>query len=320
MHHTISVLHECTSKIISPVLKLRGMAVGKPSEVMMTMTTSTAPPTPPEHPPQATHNLKPPSTWAASMVSNSNVWSECNNNYDSSNILCGNPTKISPPPSNATVNDIRVDDDTRPLQPNNTTSNLARLQEWSDFQAGFDEFLLGFAKFHKERGLPDTRPPPRTCSNDDDDTEITCGTAEFRQVIGKLKQVNRECNQLLDQLEQQAPRSETINAITSTPQQQVHIAQLPCVDEHAPPALLSNAPFSTPALQMILLGPSPWAQQPQPTTRNVTTMVASDRTFEKLPPPAPDPVDMESTDWPQPRPARKTIPFKKKTKAKHTFI
>ncbi len=116
-------------------------------------------PTPPEHPPQATHNLKPPSTWEASMVSNSNVWSKRNNSYDSTNILRGNPTKISPPPSNAAVDDILVDDDTRPPQPNNTAPNLARLQEWSDFQASFDDFLSGFAKFRKERGLLDTSPP-----------------------------------------------------------------------------------------------------------------------------------------------------------------
>jgi len=56
------------------------------------------------------------------------------------------------------------------------------------------------------------------------------------------------------------------------------------------------------------------------TIHNVTDMMVEiDWTFVPLSPPAPDLVDM-STGWPQPRPAWKTIPFKKKTKAKHTFM
>jgi len=42
----ILVLTQRESKIISTVLKLHGTAIGKPSEVMMTMTTLMAHPTP----------------------------------------------------------------------------------------------------------------------------------------------------------------------------------------------------------------------------------------------------------------------------------
>jgi len=100
------------------------------------------------------------------MASNSTFWSKFNNSYDSTNILRGNPTKISPPPPNTTIVDILVDDDTRPPQPINTAPNLTRLQEWSNFQASFDDFLIGFAKFRKERGLldNDARPPTPAAS------------------------------------------------------------------------------------------------------------------------------------------------------------
>jgi len=68
---------------------------------------------------------------------------------------------------------------------------------------------------------------------------------------------------------------------------------------------------------------SPWNPDSlQTTTYNATgMMVDDDRTFAPPPPPAPNPADTESTGvlWPQPRPARKTIPFKKKTTTKHTF-
>jgi len=56
----ISVLDQHEAKINSPVLGLRGSIVGKPSEVMMTMTTSTANHTPPGTPQQQrTHQSLP---------------------------------------------------------------------------------------------------------------------------------------------------------------------------------------------------------------------------------------------------------------------
>ncbi len=256
------------------------------------------------------------------MVSNSTGWSQRNNKDDAMKILRGKPTRISPPPPNAAVVDMIVDDDNRPPQPSDTAPNLNRLQEWSAFQADFDEFLSGFAKFRKERGLPDARPP--TCSVDDDEerNEITWGTPEFRRVIGKLEQVNRDCSQLLDRLEQPAPSRDPSNA-NSTPQQPVRITQIPCVDAIEPPALQPPTPATTPELPTPLLGEPTSALRSSPATiHNVTHMVASDRPFVKLPPPAPDPVDMVYTGtlWPQPRPARKLIPVKKKILTKPTIV
>jgi len=254
------------------------------------------------------------------MVSNSTGWSQRNNKDDAVKILRGNPTRSSPPPPNAAVVDMLVDDDNRPPQPSDPAPKLNRLQEWSAFQADFDEFLVGFAKFRKERGLPDARPP--ICSVDDDENrkENTWGTPEFRRVIDKLEQVNRDCSQLLDRLEQPAPRSDPSNA-NSNPQQPVRITQTPCVDAIDPLALQPPAPAATPDLQTPLLGEPPLVLSSSPATiHNVTHMVASDRPFAKLPPPAPDPVDMVmGTLWPQPRPTCKLIPVKRTIPTKPTI-
>jgi len=51
VEYIILVLNQLESKIISPVLKLHRLAIGKPSEVMMTMATLTANHTSPRHPP-----------------------------------------------------------------------------------------------------------------------------------------------------------------------------------------------------------------------------------------------------------------------------
>jgi len=177
---------------------------------------------------------------------------------------------------------------------------------------------------------------PRTCSDDGDDDriEITGGTPEFCRVIGKLEQVNRDCSQLLDRLEQPAPSRDPSNA-NSTPQQPVRITQIPCVDAIELPALQPPAPATTPELPTPLLGEPTSALHSSPATiHNVTHMVASDPMVESdrfviLPPPAPDPVDMVYTRtlwpstgvlWPQPRLAWKLVPFKKKPKTKHTFV
>jgi len=264
----------------------------------------------------------PPSTREESMVSNSTEWSQRNNKNDAMKILRGKPTRISPLPPDAAVVDMLVDDDNRPPQPSDTAPNSNRLQEWSAFQTDFDEFLRGFAKFRKERGLPDERPS--TCSDDDDDAErkeITWGTPEFRRVIGKLEQVNRDCSKLLDRLEQSAPSIDHSNAI-STPQQPVRITQLPCVDVIEPPATQPPAP-TIPELPTPQLGePTSDLRSSPATIHNVTHVVESDRPFAKLPPPAPDPVDMVCTGtlWPQPRPACKLIPVKKKILTKPTIV
>jgi len=265
------------------------------------------------------------------MLSSSKSWSNRDERYDSSNFLRENPTTTSPPPSNAAVVDTPVDDDTRRPQPTITASNMARLQEWNDFKADFDDFLIGFAKFRNEVLSPGTTANDastlrtRSVDDNDDRTLIACGSASFRRVIGELETVNRQCSQLLDQLENQAPRLHPLTAITSHLQQPVQTP--PCIEEVVPTALLS--PALTPDPQTAMLGESPWDPQSPPTTiHTALTMVESDCSVI-LPPPAPDPVDMVYTRtlwpstgvlWPQPRLAWKLVPFKKKPKTKHTFV
>jgi len=263
------------------------------------------------------------------MLSSSKSWSNRDERYNSSNFLRENPTTTSPPPSNAAVVDTPVDDETRRPQPTITAAHMARLQEWNDFKADFDDFLIGFVKFRNKVLPPGTTAndaSTRRVDDNDDRTLTACGSASFRRVIGELEQVNQQFSQLLDQLENQAPSMHPITAIINNLQQPVQTP--PCVEEVEPTALLD--PAHTPAPQTALLGESPWDSQSQPTTiHTATTMVESDRTFVILPPPAPDPVDMVYTRtlwpttgvlWPQPRLAWKLVPFKKKPKTKHTFV
>ncbi len=212
-----------------------------------------------------------------------------------------------------------VDDANRPPQPNDTAPNSNRLQELRAFQADFNEFLVGFAKFRKERGLPEARPPTRSIDDDNDRTTNNWGTPEFRRVISKLDQVNRDCSQLLDRLEQPAPSRDPSNA-NSPPKQAVRLTPIPGVDV-IPPAPQPPAPAFTPARPTPILGEPPL--RPPPTTiLDVTQMAASDRPIAKLPPPAPDPVDMVFTGiiGPQLHPTSKPIPVKKKTPTKPTIV
>ncbi len=87
--------------------------------------------------------------------------------------------------------------------------------------------------------------------------------------------------------------------------------------------LFSQPGFIT-ALTYTIHSASPWNPNSlQKTIYNTTfMMVDDDRTFTPPLPPASNPVDVESTEvlWPQPHPARKTIPFKKKSMTKHSFM
>jgi len=110
-----------------------------------------------------------------------------------------------------------------------------------------------------------------------------------------------------------------LSNITSNlqPPAQTQSPQIPCVSGVVPP------PAPTPDPHTAVLGASPWDSHSPPTTiHNVTNMVETDWTLMPLPPPASDPVDIVSTGalWPQPCPAWKTIPFKKKPKTKHMVV
>jgi len=275
------------------------------------------------------------------MTSISNVRHDNNKSSEPPKLLRGNPTKISSPLFNAAVINTPVDDDIQHPQPTKTAPSLASLQEWNDFRAVFDEFFLGFAQFCNKYG-PSTQTSAnaasnaRTCSVDDDDNHVVpAGGPEFLRVIGELETVNQQFSQLLNRLEN-APHLQPSNKITSNPQPPVII---PCVDvalsalAHPHNAVLER--IVTEDNSLVALRPPP---APDPvdrmllglaqnnfsttTTHNAPIRMEDIGLVTLRPPPAPDPVNMELIEalWPQPRPAWKTIPFKKKPWTKHKFM
>jgi len=276
------------------------------------------------------------------MTSNSTAWCYNNKSSEPPKLLRGNPTKISSPLFNAVVVITPADDDIRHPQPTETAPSLASLQEWNEFRAGFDEFLLGFAQFRDKYG-PSTQTSAsaastaRTSSVDDDDDHrvVPAGGPEFLRVIGELETVNQQFSQLLDRLEH-APHLQPPNKIASNPQPPVII---PCVDvalsalAHPHNAVLER--IVTEDNSLVALRPPP---APDPvdrmllglaqnnfsttTTHNAPIRMEDIGLVTLRPPPAPDPVNMELIEalWPQPRPAWKTIPFKKKPWTKHKFM
>jgi len=258
------------------------------------------------------------------MTSNANVRDEYHNNNDPSKILRGSPTKTSSLRSNAAVVNTRVDDDIRNPQPNETAPDPATSPDWNALRNGFNEIFSGFAEFRDRYGpSTDIRATDasyvRTCGADVDDNHnraATAGDPEFLRVIAKCDRFNEKFSQLLDRLENER-RLQSLSKVTSNPQPTVHpqSTQIPCVLGKVPPA-------PTPDPLTVALGASPWEPHSTLTIHNVTMMVENDRTFAPLPPPAPDPDEMESTGvlWPQPRPVWKTIPFKKKLTTKPKIV
>jgi len=258
------------------------------------------------------------------MTSNADVRCEHNNNNDSSKILRGSPTTTSQLRSNATVVNTRVDDDNRYPQPNATAPETPTSPDWQALRDGFNEIFSGFDEFRKRYGpwtdiQANDASCVRTCRADADDDHkrvATAGGPEFLRVIDKFDRVNDQFSQLLDRLENER-RLQAMSQVTSNPQPTVHppSTQNPCVLGTVPPA-------PTPDPHTVELGASPWEPHSPLTLHNVTMTVENDRTFAPQPPPAPDPVEMESTGvlWPQPRPEWKTIPFKKKLTTKPKIV
>jgi len=303
----------------------------------MTMTTSTANHTSHQHPPPTTNISKPPPTREESIAPKSHLWGIHNNSSDSSNFLRGSPTKTSSNRSTEAVIDSKVDDDDS--HPQSTTAPDPTSSEWLDFSTEFDEFYKEFAKFQAEYGNPNDIQANEAstlhacCVDDDDDrTANDRASASFLQVIAELEQVNTQLFQILTKLENPAPCTHPSSAIIINPQQPASCPEpqpakmLQCISHGAldvPPA--PNPEQSTAVPSAVL-----W---PPPTTNAI--MEDDDRTYVQRPPPAPDPdvdmvptppapdpVDMvyKGTLCPQPRPAWKPIPVKKKTKTKHTVV
>jgi len=310
------------------------MYVGKPSKVMVTMTTSTANHTPPRHPPTPPNISQPSLTRKVSTQQKSDVQRNPNEQSDNSKILRDNPTKTPTNLPTAAADDPPVDDD----DPNRTF-----VQEWKDFQDEFNTFCAEFVPFHNKYASPNTatRSNDANASHldrrvyDDADCAKNDGetSAKQRQVFEEFDIVNHQFSQLLDNLENnpQNPfrlRLDKIfrpytqpNRTTSNPQQT------------APPPAPPIAPPHS-----VITGLAPPAPDPEPTRAlgNISTPQSAPTTIPKekttvtcncippqLPPPAPDPdVNMVydgASLWPPPRPAVKTTPFKKKSPTKYTI-
>jgi len=234
--------------------------------------------------------------------------------------------RIFPPPSTIAVVDPPVNNDTSHPQPIKTAPDPAFVQELNNFRADFDAFYNEFAKFRDtvlqlpfRPMIPAPSAPPASTTMMI--TQQPCGSALFQKVIGELDTVNLQFSQLLDQFEKRnhAPHLHPLSDLSNNPQQLeknqnlpipcVYGIVLPAPIPEQPTAALSKSPRDSHSLLTI--------------THQVTNMVEpDDRTFVLLPPPAPDPVDMVFTGalWPQPHPAQKTIPFKKKAQTKPTVV
>jgi len=107
----ILVLNNLETKIISPVLNLRVQPVGAPSEVMMTMTTSTADLITPRRSPNKTTSDT--SSFILKESSHGNASIRCCGNefYNSENVLREIPTSKFKPTNTTTAVDPLDDDD-----------------------------------------------------------------------------------------------------------------------------------------------------------------------------------------------------------------
>jgi len=318
---TISVLINTTKKNISPVLTLHGPRVGKPSEVMVTMTTSTAIRTPPRHSAPSPNTSQSPSTRDVSPKQKSEVWSYENDCSDNLNSLRDSPTK-NPNLPTAAAADLNADNDD-----NTTAPGLTFEQERNEFIDEFNAFYEDFLPFYNKyahttsatlRNEAATSSLESSTHNGDKDGPA----AQQRRVFAELDDVNRQLSQLLDVLENpapcQQPKCATCNLQQPAQFPESLLARIPeCATTGSVP------PAPDPAPTIIVLSTFPRPQQSTMTTiPNETTMMVADCILPKLPPPAPDPEESMAYDgvslWPLPRPVAKTTPFKKKFLTKHT--
>ncbi len=132
------------AKIISPVLWLHGTPIGKPSEVMMTMTTLMANHTPPSTPHQQWTSLSLPQPgrywkhqnlmFGATTTTVLTIW----------NFYVHAPPRF-PKPSNCHCCWPPVNDDDWHLHPKEYTTmapNPSFAQEWNDFNDEFNDFYM----------------------------------------------------------------------------------------------------------------------------------------------------------------------------------
>jgi len=354
--HRILVLNNLETKIISPVLNLCVQPIGAPSEVMMTMTTSTADLITPRRSPNKTTSDT--SSFILKESSHGNASIRCCGNefYNSENVLREITTsKFKPTNTTTTVDPLDDDDDALSAVvdlPDDDEDRIINETESEDFST----FLSDWEAFHTDFKNSTTYAIAHSSAADSITSSIVDeiidryppsswkdSLLQLQRSVKALEQVNQQFAQFLNSLDKLAPGQPTLYSDTTVPNEQ------PC-----PPPQLDHTP------RHVLLKVPPPAPDPQagptPTCRSTPPIDQSPRaargtmpldphpaptTALKAPPPAPpiskktipnwarpavpppaDPSPMAgvlctgNSHWPPPRPDRKTIPFKKKSQTK----
>jgi len=314
------------------------------------MTTSTAHPTSPRClPHQSTCDTSSFHSKESPEVNSSTRGCD-DDSFHSSNILRRLPTSTQQKPEAITAVDTILDDDdgVQPLlatTQEDKTPNRTFLQEWEDFYVEFkNSITYTLACSSPTPHLVDDGDDDRTMSDGDDDRKLTNnsdGLRQLRRAVKRLEQVNLQFAQMLESLElaycQPIQRIEHEILLFDDPTPKT----APCAFPPPPP------PDPTPLPTWVTPDAPMPASSPEPPRDDVPRAVQT-----PPPPPAPNlppsliqnPTQQSSTPnnrhrtiptWaqpavtthalagmpcmsqkPPPRPARKPLPFKKKTPTK----
>jgi len=211
---TILVLDHTAQKIISPVLNLRVTPVGAPSEVMVTMTTSTAVPISPRRSPTPLRSETSSFILKELMVANSNTHCCSDDESDPSHSLRKIPTSKFRAPNATAVVDPLDDDDNKHCHENaqgDTTWSSTSLSEWEAFYLEFKQSTT-YALAHSSAA---SNMPSLIVDDDDDDqmmiedddsptSTFDDSLRQLRRSVRELEKVNQQFAQLLDSLDGQA--------------------------------------------------------------------------------------------------------------------
>jgi len=239
------------------------MPVGAPSEVMVTMTTSTADPSSHRRPPTPLTSVK--SSSILKELTDANSDNRCcgDDNSDPSPILRQIPTSNFQA-ANATAVVDHLDDDDNNLRHQNAQEDTI---PFSTFLSEWEAFYLQFKQsptYALAHSSADSTMPSFIVDDDDDDRTMTTEDApppstfneplkQLGRSVQKLEKVNRQLAQLLESLEGQAPCQPALNPDVRQPKpctapQLAHPPQqvVPMEPQPAPNPFADLAPNTAP--------------------------------------------------------------------------